>query len=342
MYGEDAWKYCFLAYSGRSGSTLLCREIDETFPDVLVVPEFRALEHLAVAGSTDGFLSVAGMNRLLRQDLQLAEEPQVLTTILRQLDDVNSERLGFTDAVDLIVGERVRRSGRSVRIVLLQFGSLPAHRAWLRSQLGDRWAGDLVIVRDPRAVTNSLLRTQRAYHPREDMGRSDPGFCARRWKRQQAAVLRLVTGQMGSPPLVVRFEDFLANSDSAVSPLTGLLGPINRHAAQVVRGFSIPAKERPLHPNLLSPPLVERGTAWREELDPRAQIIVEEETREVAQELGYVIPPSTISRRWMTRWARASSARRQGLYAFRRLWHHRKQFGRIADHLKARQMSWRP
>jgi len=256
----------FLTYVPRSGSTLVSRVLSQSSA-VVVVPElalFRDL--LASHDDTLTYRSSDELVALLKSDRQFVG-------------------LGFTDAevADVVAGALGRGRAGLIESIVVAYGSRPGGtgRTYLlkigdavnyRTEIHALWPESrfVNIQRDPRAVANSLLNTNRAYAPGESMGRGDPYHCARLWAKHFDVV-----GNMDSAELfTVRYEDFIADPAHGSAAIASFLAA---NDGQEVQGstFQVAVAERDIHPLYDAPADPSRVAAWTTEMDHSAQLVIE-------------------------------------------------------------------
>ena len=128
------------------------------------------------------------------------------------------------------------------------------------------------LVRDPRAVVSSKLRTVRPYFPDERMAWGGVGLAAIRWCMYQRAMREAEA--ITSKVMEIRYEEFLGTPEGSLERLARFLGAEVNPAA---RGrYTVPQAERIVHPLLEDGRLrADRVDGWRTEIDPGDQRVVE-------------------------------------------------------------------
>lgn len=332
----DARAISFLSYAGRSGSTLLARRLAAAHPAVVVVPETRPLEILLSSGPIDAAdLEVADVLKALADDSQLGQYTNASWSEISSQTIRHAQQDGWPGVAQLFASyatgldlqTRVKHSA-----LVFKMGSIVF--SW--REVSQRIPGATVfyVHRHPCAVANSQLTTLRAYHPGEDMGRSDPWHCAVSWRRNVEAALRL-----GPEANMLRFDQVL--DGTAVSRVLDVLD-VAADAEEFdwpAQVFEVADAERSLHLLVADKPSVERTNAWQDELPESAQSIVAALTSSAATELGYELPPAAEGRelaaaRVRHYWSFAS-------YALRRLARFWRDPRRILLHLRLRSRSLR-
>jgi hypothetical protein len=330
------WNYAFLAYSGRSGSTYLAKQMNDRLPSVTVLPEFRAVEHLAVESlATADALSRRTVRDIFANDVQLAQDVAVHARLVTHFDAMSRPTLSLVEALDELTDVALATHvGPPPDVVVLQFSRYQYFFNRLRPRLGQRLQAEIGIVRDPRGVVNSLLRTPRAYYRNEDMGRGDPAFCSRRWVREQRQMLNM---RDAAPELalVVKYEDMVADLDAALLLVASRLGVPTSLDGDDAEEYDVAPRERALHPLLHKSPEVSRIDAWRTELSAGRRLAVEVITRDPASRLGYVTSELTGRALIAACWWSIRSAVFQSRYVVRRIAQHWNRPGRLWRHLRS-------
>jgi hypothetical protein len=330
------WNYAFLAYSGRSGSTYLAKQMNDRLPSVTVLPEFRAVEHLAVESvATADAISCRTIRGILADDGQLAQDVVMHERLISHFDALRRPSLSFIEALDELTEVALSTHvGPSPDVVVLQFSRYPYFFTRMRPRLGGRLQTEIGIVRDPRGVVNSLLRTSRAYYRNEDMGRGDPAFCSRRWASEQRCMLAM-RDDAPELALIVKYEDMVANLDGTLLEIASRLKVPTRLDGDEAAEYAVAPRERALHPLLDRSPETSRVDAWATELSVGRRLAVEVITRKTASELGYAMSELTVRARLAAAWWSLRSTVFQSQYLLRRIARHWKEPGRLWRHFRS-------
>jgi len=270
-------KLVFLVYDSRSGSTLLSREIAEHFPGVWVSPEIRfdaffgrtarwwrkagpdAIHHLLISARVPDKLDIAPADA--RRLAAGARNPRELIESL-----VISQRGRNGEARP---AEAVIKSGMHLRI----------GRSILREIPDARF---LFMVRDPRASIASKLATERPYHPGQRMAWAGALVAALQW-RWYARLARQLGGHVELH--VVAYEQLLAAHRDTLDALSRFFAIATGYGGGTYR---VPAAERSIHGRVEAGGLeAERANAWRKELSPDDQAVIELVCSREMRRLGY-------------------------------------------------------
>ena len=131
------------------------------------------------------------------------------------------------------------------------------------------------MVRDPRAVANSLMRS--------NVHRSNALYAAKRWNNDVAAGLTL------DPVLTVAYEALVTDPEPELKRICDFLGlaysPSMLSYTQKSEGYS--AFYQDIHKKLADKPDPNRINAWRDKMDPRDIAVVESQLAVDLGPLGY-------------------------------------------------------
>lgn len=131
------------------------------------------------------------------------------------------------------------------------------------------------VVRDPRAVANSLMRS--------NVHRSNALYAARRWNNDVAAGLEL------EPVLTVAYEALVTDPEPELKRICEFLGldysPSMLSYTQKSVDYS--AFYQDIHKKLADKPDPNRINAWRDKMDPRDIAVVESQLAVEIEPLGY-------------------------------------------------------
>ena len=260
-------RYTILSYAPRSGSTKLANELSRFENGPAVMPEFRSLLWLCERVEPGHPIPIDQLVALLRSDRQLRD-------LGICIDDVVNG-LGTKPTVLDVTNEIVRQHLGPQPAVLLKHGRAIEAADRVRAHMPE--TRFLYIVRDPRAVANSM---HRSVIPRDPLGATfsygNERSAIRLWSRRFSAFERLRRSNPGSTYLV-RFEDLA--SPAGLSAIVEWLDPpsappVSSTDARCLSGTSlaqsIPTAERAIHRLVEQPFGVDRIDAWHEELEKKA------------------------------------------------------------------------
>lgn len=301
--------FTILTYSSRSGSTYLAREIARRF-DVVVVPEFQCA-YPALSHHPGSVLRPEQVRYLLDRDQQLhwVEDQEV-----DELLAAGSVSPG--DLVRWVVDRFRARQGAESTDYLLKLGGLSLTWPQVREHLpGVR---GLNVVRDGRAVVNSLMSTPSPYLGGSlDMGYGDPIWSAKTWARDVRAQARCAASFPASFKSY-RYEDLVRHPDETVDAIGSDQG---WRSADYERTFAVTPAEKAIHRNIDGPALESRIRGWEMELSRKDRVVVEGIVGDDLRRLGYDdhLEVSSRERQGTIVRARLSHVRRQAAGWYQRL-----------------------
>lgn len=262
-------KLVFLVYDSRSGSTLLSRELSDTFADVVVTPELRFDGLLKYGDTWLDNASPSDLANILCQyrfDSKLDWSFEVLRDSLSQ----PRPQAGLEGIIQTLVESLAARNGRpSPAAAVIKSGM---HlRVWRKIRRRLPRASFIYMVRDPRAVVHSKLNTPRPYVQGQTMAWAGVFAAALRWRLYCAKVESILASD--GDVHVVRYEDLLEAHDEIMTGLADFLGrPPVPHAGR----YAVPHAEQAIHRNVeVDGIVVERLSAWRDSLHANDQATIE-------------------------------------------------------------------
>ena len=320
-------RHAFLVYANRSGSTLLSAQLSEHIDteQLLVIPEFRLVEFLFHVGDEKARrLSSAAMRSMIEDDRQIAANLGLThDELLVGLETTAGE--GIRMKLETILEAYAANNVPAVKpeVVLWKWGNAATYV----DEIGESFpeARFVHVIRDGRAVVNSLLTSESPYFPGEDLARGSTLDGVHHWKSS----LQRNTGpaRAGLDSLVVRYSDLVEAPQEVSRSVKGFLGlgeELGRHGDD--QTFKVSPKEEGIHRLVTESPQSDRIDGWQTELAPWRRFVVEHAARGELREWGYdlfLIDVSTF--KGMTWLIRAHLERILGLckWAIRRLRHYR-------------------
>lgn len=254
-------KIAFLVYDSRSGSTLLSRELTAAFDNILVTQEIGF--DTIFSGGEEALIR-HGWPKVLRQ---LYNGNEFLNfgvsydSALRLFRDMDRQP-GVYEGIHMLLRAYAELQGRAdVDWVIVKNGS---HIRYWR-QILQYFGGEslfLHIVRDPRAVINSKLKTVRPYHQGEVMAWGGVVPAALRWKSYVNSMY--AAGTQGARVCHIRYEDLIVNVSDMMNAVSGLL---QASPAGSKGTYAIPEAEQAIHKLAIEEGIVAyRSQAWLKEL----------------------------------------------------------------------------
>ena len=270
--------------SARSGTTLVQRLLCE-LPGVVVPPETHFFDIFVPELLRRGGPPYNEV-RLRREIEAWLSLPQLAGTEL-DIDDALGRLGGRCDNLADLFAALLRAVAPDSRIL---GEKTPNHLHWwmpLSRAFPDcRW---VAVVRDPRAVVASTLRTpwgREMFHPR--WGEDLHVALAVRWRVEQELVEQLA-GTLGDRCLLLRYEDVVRDPHGARSLLARHVGAVDAVGHQAPPLGSIAHPWETWKVQAAGPITSDRGDAWRRELAPRQQRVVTAVCAARMRRLGYPI-----------------------------------------------------
>jgi hypothetical protein len=275
-----------LCYVNRSGSTLLSRMISDLCEDVYVFPEVGFAVDLFLARKFNREISGSRLHRLIADDPRTSAmgiPDDVLEAICLRHSSHNPAML-FVDLATARLGRRP--SGIVIKHEKLAFllESIEAAIPQVRY---------LHIVRDPRAVANSMLKTPVPEKPGFNMARGSILYPARHWRQY----VRIMNHWSTFHDVVeVRYEDLRKdNGRSACAGITAVLGARLRSldGGLHVPTYQVATIDHALHTKIHDKFDDRRTSGWRKELSSRQIRLVEKTCHQAMKTFDY---PATTDR----------------------------------------------
>lgn len=245
-----------LLYVNRSGSTLFSRLISDASSHVFVFPELGALQILLMAARAR---PIAGeeLADVLTADPRIDAVGLPIEAIHRIARDHSS-----ADLPALLAALAGEAQGQPPQAILVKLESL----AYLSDEIDLTLPGATLfhIVRDPRAVVASMLRTPVPEKPGFDMARGSVVYAARHWSRYQHIVAAIATRRA---VVEIRYEDLVARPAQAIARV--LLAWDVAPTPGVGRGrYRVAAIDARLHGLIAGAADPARNKGWRDSLRP--------------------------------------------------------------------------
>jgi hypothetical protein len=317
--GDDTIRFNFLGYANRSGSTVFARRLASFAPSLLVVPEFQLPSILLAYGdSTVRHMSTSRLHQTLKLDTQLREslmlEPEHILELAR--DNTGAGIRQILEDVSRRYGAAI---GNPSTVVLLKNANVPRYPKAVKTLFPE--ARCLGIVRDGRAVANSLLRTPVLWHDARFMGRQDVYHCASHWTISLLHNDRLAAEL---PFMEIRYERLLADEADVLREVCSFLDVAPEPETHQPSTYGVSEREQRIHPLMEEDLLADRETAWKTELTPWHGLAIEAQMGRSLQRYGYELFFSKDASRMQRLWARTRALAVHlivtPIWAVQRLW----------------------
>lgn len=274
----------YLTYCPRSGSTKLAQMLADA---CFVVPEFRSPILLAERGGYRRGLTADEILACLRADRQIGSNLGLDDRDLVRIADLAESDPAPSVLAAVISVWCERNDTPTPAEALVKLGRMVDHGDDVLS--GDDSSGLVHLVRDPRAVVRSMLRSR---PPRssatQDFAFGDPLFAARLWRSRVLRYERLACDHPTRTRLV-RFED-LANGGT----LDGVRSFIGRSGDAIA--LRVPNVEQSLHRDVDKPlDVASHNELWRRELEPGVIHQIEVICHEHMLRYGYAVDRAPTS-----------------------------------------------
>ncbi len=324
---DAALRFNFLTYANRSGSTVFARRLAMRAPSLLVIPEFRLPGMLLAYGDASvRRMSTTKLHQLLSLDTQLYES---LMLGPQDVWDVAQDNAGA--GIRAVLEDIARRYGTSVgnpsTVVLIKGSGALRYPKSIKALFPE--ARFLDIVRDGRAVVNSMLRTPVLWHDEELMGRNDVYHCAGQWSDFLGHTKRLAAEL---PFLELRYEHLLTDETELLKRVCSFLDIEFAREPQTSPAFEVSEREQRIHPLLMEELSLDRETAWKNELPRWQGLAIEARIGRSLNRYGYGLHFSNNATRLESLAALARAVAVHVVvtprWALRRLWalRHRPQY----------------
>jgi hypothetical protein len=256
----------FIVGCGRSGTSLL-RNLLNSHPDVAI-----PLESLFIVD----YLRAEGLHDLAALQELLLGEPEISEwgLKLKQQDFNGASTLSATiDHLHMLYAQSKgkkrwgQKTPRFVRNLDLIGASFPE-------------AKFIHMIRDPRAVVNSLIRSH--------VHRSNPYHGALRWKMDVSAG-RDYESRHPDRILSIKYENLVTHSEDVLKNISSFLNLVYQPDLLVHKGGTeeYSAFYEKIHQNLDRPLTTRRIDIWKTELSTSAVQVIEAIAMDVMVELGY-------------------------------------------------------
>lgn len=287
----------WLTYDSRSGSTSLSAFLSGFDGRIWVTPEIGFDAMLRRTGDC----GAAALGAMADESVaagdwrNLGLDRAAIGAVARRVaaeEPSGDVRRAFATA--LLAEAAAVRGIHGVTRVLVKNGS---HLRWI-PRLRQVFGPDtriVFLVRDPRAVAESKLRTVRPYRPWETFAWGGALHCAWRWRdyARQAAV----AAAMPATTLTVRFEDFAQDRETHCLRIARHLGLSGEVGDVRARDYRIPDREQAIHFRAAAGRFETAALdEWRGRLGARERAVIEWMCREEMRALGYEAPSAPMHR----------------------------------------------
>jgi hypothetical protein len=271
-----------LCYVNRSGSTLLSRMINDLCRGIYVFPELSFPVDVFLSCKTGREISGVRLYDLISRDLR--------TSAMGIPEDVLKAvclRHSTSNPASLFIDLAIAKLGRRPAGIVIKHEKL----AFLLDtiDIAIPQARYIHIVRDPRAVANSMLSTPVPEKPGFNMARGSILYPARHWV-QYIAILN--NWRARRPVLEIRYEDLRKDDgQGACLAIAAAMGTQQRSPVEDLPppAYKVATIDHALHTKIHDTFDERRTSGWRTELLPRHIWLVERTCQHSMNGFGY--PP---------------------------------------------------
>lgn len=311
---------------------MLAHELAISSENLVVLPEFRLIEILLAEGdATVRNLDAHRLYALFLLDRQIKS----LCLTEDELFDVARETQG--QGIRVIMEELVSKVAMARRIrpdvAVIKLGSL----ASLYQDLAELFPEMVFmhVVRDPRAVVNSLLKSERPYFPGEKMGRGDVVFSTLNWRKRVNQVAGL--SRCSHMVLNVSYESLCRDRTAVIRKLLDALGAVPAWDMDRDR-FFVAESEKDIHALVGQQPDTSRIDSWQNELQRWKIVLIELLLRDALTSRGYGLyaldHSSVMQKGGALAMGGAAFAWHMGLYYFRRIVFYGSRWDALLNRIK--------
>lgn len=270
-------KFALMLYVNRSGSTLLSRKLSEQSDDICVLPEMGFLLKLLTLREAGVIVKGHDLFKLIASDVRV-DALDLSNELLEEISNRNSS----SDIASLLTDIAYQRLGRDPALIVFKLNSF----IYFRDHLAQALPGLVYIhiVRDPRAVVNSMLKTQITEKAGFDMARGSAVYASKEWRRY---VRTLRNDANNGTYFTLKYENLDEKFQGFVRELFGHFSLSLRQAADTKSKYIVSSVDTDIHVNIFKDFQNSRLEAWREELSQEGIEIVECLCWDEMREYGY-------------------------------------------------------
>lgn len=266
-FGMSDYKFIFLVYVGRSGSTYLAKQLTLHSNELLVFPETKLFDNLTLVDDNE-FTSLTATEKLNL----VKKDPRWENLDIHEgaIEDICKETTDKLDFIHRIVKHKCSQTNIQPKYVVVKNGASVWTYDRLTSLLGNILL--LHVKRDPRGTTASRMRKTPIYKSKAGVRVEDSWFLAKFWNSYIDRVKAL--NSRGTTVIEVVYEDLIFKPSEVVSDVLKALSVEIRPGEHSSYKLS-EIEKKSKHSNVQGPALESRTDAWKEELSQHDGIIVE-------------------------------------------------------------------
>jgi hypothetical protein len=273
-------EFVALLHANRSGSTLLSRLIATHGGDIFVFPETPFLLKIVMLHKSGRLRTPEDVSRAItddpRHDALGASRDEISSICVRH---------GVGDIGGILEELAFNKCGFIPKVILIKFGDMVYF--WDELVLMFPGIRFLHIIRDPRAVVSSMIRSELPEKKGFNMARNSIIFAARTWCTQQSLVEKL---KQFNDVLEVRYEELIVDQSETLRKIKEHFALYSRRSNDRNNrrsSYNVAKIDDLLHFRVNQSVDVTRNDAWQAALIHRQVAIVERICRKRMLEKGY-------------------------------------------------------
>lgn len=280
-------QFAMICYVNRSGSTLLSRLLSDWFEEAFVFPEVSFLLHILVDRSRGKILSGQTLFDAVVSDPRidaLGLDHEALRSICNQSSSDNIPKF-------LVRLATASACGKRFRVIVFKFETL----IYLYDDVIQVFPNIKIIhlVRDPRAVVNSMLRSNIPEKPGFNMARNSVVFSSKHWRHY---VQKMSLIEQERPVLTIQYESIGQNNDDILIELENYLSVPAAASGYSGKRYHVSKIDKTLHAHVFESFMDERTYGWKTELPMRSLALVETLCKEGMRRFHYAAVADAPSR----------------------------------------------
>ncbi len=265
---KSEFKFIFLLYVSRSGSTYLSRLLAENCSDLAVIAETNYFRIIIAHQRIYKQYQPSVLAKLIAEDPKFKGFQFSKKEIIGVLNQCETHREAILATTKFIIH---KKGIKETQNILIKDGGLVD----FITEINTLFPGSklLHIQRDPRGCINSLLHTPKAFiRGKSSMGWNDIEMCVRQYEVYLGKIEALTAN---NKIMHLHYEDLLGETNEVLLQLIKSLSLRPNHKSDIVQWNGLREEELVIHKNLYKPAQKDRLTAWKHELETWEIIYIE-------------------------------------------------------------------
>lgn len=267
-------KPIFFSYLSRSGSTIIAKYLND-YEDIAVTPELSTYrfvnETITSFQMAENFITILQTDdRFDSWNIDIPKFKKKLSTLQYPIK--------FDVFHNLFLEEFRQRIKPEAKFVLNKTSVIGSYHN-IKKLYPD--AVFIFIIRDIRAITNSLLNTYDPYYDSRMIRDSNSIILSLAYKR----LINLA--RKNKDNIIIKYEDFIENPISVLQKIEKRLNISNTKSKSNLYRDNLSEIQKQIHQNLDKPVDNKRINAWREELDKTYIFLFQKLTAPVLKKYNY-------------------------------------------------------